>query len=243
MPSRPPSSVIPASTTRTATRSSRTVAVTSAPCRSARPSPGSRWMTTPTWRAPGTSPRTAGRDMVASRLPVAIGAPVTGRSPLGPGGVYGLLLLAGGVCQVVAVALQQPDLALIGFAVGALADIATTSERNELRGRLRRFGLGLLVRVLLRSVLLLSVLLPAGVPTPAIVAGVLATSLLVVSSRTMGYALQKVLALKPAMPANGLASDLPLVRLYARLPERRILLIGLSAATEVPIAVALWLGS
>jgi hypothetical protein len=156
---------------------------------------------------------------------------------------YGPVVVAAGIVQLVAIPLQHLGLALAAFAVGALADLATADERNAVRGRLRRFGLGLLQRVTFRLAMLLAVALPVGVPTVVTAGAIVGLLLVGLATRAVGFALLKVVRARPALPAANLAPDLPLVALYERLRRRRVVLIGALAAGELPVGLALWLGT
>ncbi len=156
--------------------------------------------------------------------------------------LYGPLVIAGALIQVAAVALASVPVALAGFALGWLADVATMDERNVIRGRLRRFGLGLLQRVTFRAMLLLAVFLPLGIPHTVTIGVVLGLLALGLAARGVGFALLKVVRVRPALPAANLGDDLPLVALYERLRRRRTLAIGAVSALEAPLAGALWLG-
>ena len=157
--------------------------------------------------------------------------------------LYGPMVVLGGVLQAAAVVLASVPLALVGFGLGWLADVATMDERNVARGRLRRFGLGLLARVLFRAMLLMGVLLPLGVPNAVTAAVVIGLLLIGLATRAIAFYLAKVLRERPALPAWNLAEDLPLAAMFPLLRARRLTLIGLVAATELPLAAALWLGS
>ena len=157
--------------------------------------------------------------------------------------LYAPVVVVGGLLQAVAVVVASVPLALVGFALGWLADVATLDEQNVFRGRLRRFGLGLLTRVVFRAMMLMGVLLPLGVPNVVTAAVILGLLLIGLAMRVIGFALLKVLRERPSMPAWNLAPDLPLVALYERLRVRRLTGIGLAAAMELPLALALWLGS
>ena len=156
--------------------------------------------------------------------------------------LYAPVVVLGAVVQVVAVALASVPVALVGFGLGWLADLATLDEHNEVRGRLRRFGLGLLQRVTFRGMLLLAVFLPLGVPHTVTIGVVLGLLALGLAARGVGFALLKVVRARPALPARNLGEDLPLAVLYERLRRRRTQAIGVVCAMEAPLAVALWLG-
>ena len=77
-------------------------------------------------------------------------------------------------------------LALTGLTLGAAADLATSDERHEVRGRLRRFGLGVVQRVTARALLLTAVAVLVEV-VPAVTVGyVLAVLVLVAAARLHG---------------------------------------------------------
>ncbi len=156
--------------------------------------------------------------------------------------VYAPLLIGAGLAQLLAVVWQHVTLAVVALAVGAVADLLTADERNVLRGRLRRVGLGLLQRIVYRAALLLAVLGPAGVPRAVLFAYVAGLLVLGLASRLIGYALQQVLRESPALPARNLPSDLPFADVFLHLQLRRLLLLAWVGALEVPLAVALALG-
>ncbi len=157
--------------------------------------------------------------------------------------IYGPLVIAGALVQFAAVALQSVPMALGGLLAGAIADLATSDERNAIRGRLRRFGLGLLQRVTFRAIMVLGVLIPAGVPTSVLTGYVLGFLALGLSTRGIGFALNKVLRVTPATPELNLGEDLPLATYFPRLRRRRVLAIGILAGAELPLAAAVWLGA
>ena len=156
--------------------------------------------------------------------------------------LYAPVVILGAVVQLIAVALSSVPVALAGFGLGVLADMATMDERNTVRGRLRRFGLGLLQRVTFRAMLLLAVFLPLGIPHTVTIGVVLGLLALGLAARGVGFALLKVVRQRPALPALNLGENLPLVALYERLRRRRTLAIGAVSAMEAPLGLALWLG-
>ncbi len=156
--------------------------------------------------------------------------------------LYGPVLALGFLVQALAVLVGHVPLGVTGFLVGALADLATADEQNDLRGRLRRFGLGLLLRALLRVVLVYAVVLPAGVDRATLVLVTAGVVVLAIATRGYAWALGKVIYERPAIPVLNLGADLPLTGLFERLRVRRLYGSALIAAAEIPLVGAFLLG-
>ncbi len=154
--------------------------------------------------------------------------------------VYLPLLVVGFVAQLTGLVLLAPVVVLVGLVLGALADLGTADERNVLRGRLRRFGLGFLLRVAFRALPMIAVVTLAGVPTWAAIGYVGAILLLAVATRAVAYAYGKVLRAAPAVAERNLDDGSGLADLLDGLRQRRLRTIGLLAALEIPLALGLW---
>lgn len=152
--------------------------------------------------------------------------------------LYGPLLAMGFLVQVAAL-LGGPVISLAGLAIGALADLSTVGERNVIRGRLRRFGLGLLWRVTIRAVLLLGAVTRDEVPVLAVVGYVAGILAIAVSSRGIQFVLGKVLTLRSVEGVNRLGEDLELHGYFDRVARIRPRVIGLVCLAELPLAFGL----
>jgi hypothetical protein len=153
---------------------------------------------------------------------------------------YAPVLALALLVQVVGLVLVSPVVALVGFVVGVLAEVTTADEREQVRGRLRRFGLGLLSRVLLRALLLLPAFLLAGeVPSSAVLGYVGGLFVLAGTSRWLTYRLGKLAQLFPASALRNLGEDRSLYGFVERLQTQRNVLYSLVCVAELPLATGL----
>jgi hypothetical protein len=162
-------------------------------------------------------------------------AAVTERLEPAYGPVLGLAL----VIQLVGLVLLSPVVTLVGFGLGALAELTTADDTEEIRGRLRRFGLGLLMRALLRGVLLLAVLLLDGAPTLAVIGYVGGLFAMAGAARWLWYRLTKVALTGSATAQRNLAEDLPLHGFFDDFRRQRNLLYSAICAAELPLGIGL----
>ncbi|MFP4636448.1 MAG: CDP-glycerol glycerophosphotransferase family protein [Nitriliruptoraceae bacterium] len=154
--------------------------------------------------------------------------------------IYLPALLLGFAAQLLGLVLRLPELVVVGLVLGALADLATADERSEVRGRLRRFGLGLLYRVVFRALPLVAVMGLVGAPLWALVTYLAGVLLVGVATRSIAWILGKVVTDAPAVAERNLDDGMGFADLLSRLRARRLQLVGWSAAVEVPLAIGVW---
>lgn len=167
----------------------------------------------------------------------------TGTDTTSAGAWYGLALVLGLVVQLVGLLLVWPILVLAGLLVGAGADLVELDEGHELRGRLRRAGLGVLVRTALRSLPMVAVAALAGAPVLVVVLAIGVVLVVVVAGRGVVTAFAQVGRDRPASGVRNLGVDLPLSSVLDRVERWRVRAAGAFAGLEVPLGIGLWLAA
>lgn len=151
----------------------------------------------------------------------------------GPGLGLALLVQVGGLL------LGSVLVTGIGFVLGALVEFTTANDGNEIRGRLRRFGLGLLMRAILRGMLLLPVLVRHEAPWIALVGYVGGIFVMAGAARWLIYRLGTIARQAPATAQRNLAEDLPLHGFFERFAVWRNLLYSAVCAAELPLGIGM----
>lgn len=152
--------------------------------------------------------------------------------------VYGPLLALGFLVQLAGL-LLGPLLALVGLAIGALADVTTGATDNVVRGRLRRLGIGVTVRAALRAVLFLAAVTLDGALPLAVAAYAAGVLTLVVTARGVQFLPGWIVRHRSAEGIANLGDDLELAGYYDRVNDLRPRIGALACFAELPLAVGL----